>query len=153
MTQRVLATIFFGFCLIWFVAQFYTIKINVSDSLPQHIFLVIKNEPVKKGDYLAFYAKHNGVYPTHVPFVKIVGGVSGDKVSRKGELFYVNDHEIGQAKKQSKYGMLLEPGPTGTLGKDQYFVYTNNKDSFDSRYQNIGWVNQDEILGRAIPLL
>lgn len=150
--QRVLATIFFGFCLIWFVTYHYGIQINISESLPQKVFLVLKNTLPGKNDFVAFKAEGNGVYPSDTVFVKKVAGVAGDTVSVKDREFTVANHVIGIAKEVSKKGMPLELGSIGTIPKGEIFVFTPHKDSFDSRYQNIGWIKQDAIIGRAIAL-
>lgn len=152
LVQRVLATIFFGFCLIWFLTYHYGIQNNISDSLPQKVFLVLKNTLPQKNDFVAFKAEGNGVYRADTVFVKKVAGIAGDRVSVKDRIFTVNDKAIGKAKEHSKKGMPLELGPIGTIPNGEYFVFTPHKDSFDSRYQNIGWIKQDAIIGRAIAL-
>lgn len=133
--------------------HFVSIQVNLSKSLPQRFFLVLKNSDFKKGDYVSFYANKSGYYPTDMPFIKKVAGVSGDKITERNRTFYINGKPTIRAKLFSKRGMPLEKGPTGTLPKDQFFVYANHKDSFDSRYKNIGWVKKEEIIGKAIPLL
>ena len=67
-------------------------------------------------------------------------------------IFYINDNYVATAKTHSLKGEPLTPSSEGVLGKGQYYVFTPHKDSFDSRYQKMGWVNQEQIIGVAYPL-
>lgn len=133
--------------------HFVSIQINLSESLPQRFFLVLKNQEFKKGEYVSFYARNNGLYPINVPFIKKVVGTSGDKITEKNRVFSINGKPMALAKPFSKQGRPLVKGPVGSLGDGEYFVYANHKDSFDSRYKNVGWIKKEEIVGKAIPLL
>lgn len=46
----------------------------------------------------------------------------------------------------------LEPGPQGLLAEGQYYVWTPHKDSFDSRYAKMGWIDAPQLLGVAYAL-
>ena len=53
----------------------------------------------------------------------------------------------------SRFGEPLALGPTGTIPKGCYFVATDHKDGFDSRYAAIGWICARSVLGVGRPVL
>lgn len=127
--------------------------INGTESLPGVFYLVLKNEsPAARSDLIAFYPPTNRFYPPGMFFIKKARGFPGDVVTRKGEDFYINDAYVGTAKTHSHSGALLQPGPTGVIPEDKYFVWTSHPDSYDSRYEDIGWISKDRIIGRAVRL-
>lgn len=128
--------------------------INGTDSLPGLFYLVLKNEvPDTRGDLIAFYPPANRFYSPRMFFIKKAIGLPGDVVSRKEEDFYLNNGYIATAKTHSHSGVLLKPGPTGVIPDSKYFVWTPHPDSYDSRYEDIGWISKDRIIGRAVRLL
>ncbi len=133
---------------IWFNAH-YTVALNVSESLPVRFFLVHRGEIPKRGDYVAFHWLGGGPYPGGATFIKVVAGVPGDSVIQMDRDFYVNCRPTGLAKRMSRQGLALEPGPTGTLPAGNYYVHAPHPDSLDSRYALTGWVSQSQIIGRA----
>ena len=120
---------------------------NVTESLPQKIWLGIKGFKPKKGDYVVLVTNN---YP--ISITKQIVGVENDTVILKGRDFYINGIFVARAKTHSKQGEPLIPSKTGVLGKDEYFVASSHPDSFDSRYQPIGWVNEKQIIAVAYPL-
>ena len=133
---------------IWFNAH-YTVALNVTESLPVRFFLVHLGEIPKRGDYVAFHWPGGGPYPVGATFIKVAAGVPGDSVTQLDRDFYVNCRPTGLAKRMSRQGLTLEPGPTGTLPADSYYVHTPHPDSLDSRYALTGWVSRAQIIGRA----
>ena len=135
-------------------SRYVAISINVTESLPERVFVVLKQSTsFQRGDYLVFRHPGGGPYPAGAPFVKKVAGVAGDLVEVRGRDFYVNGQLIGRAKETSKSGFPLLLGPTGVIAPGAYFVYTPHPDSFDSRYALTGWIGGERIIGRAVPIL
>ena len=136
--------------------NFYKIGINQTLSLP-HLFYLIEKNPseIKRNDIIEFdYYNKNGngerfFYDNHVPFVKILAGVPGDEIMFKGDEFYINVLATGRVKELSTSGKPLTPNKSKTLGEDEYFLYTPSKDSFDSRYAYVGYVNREQITGKV----
>ena len=129
---------------------------NITPSLPQKYWLIAKGKTPKRGNYICFTlseetAKKNNL-PSSIKFTKQVIGVEGDNITLKNRDFYINDKYVATAKTHSLKGEPLTPSSEGVLGKGQYYVFTPHKDSFDSRYQKMGWVNQEQIIGVAYPL-
>lgn len=139
--------------LITYTSKHYRIFVNVSNSLPDKVFLVELGEgsPII-GDYVLFSVGDNGGYDDATPMTKIIGGVSGDVVTEHKGWFYINGNASVKAKEKSLKGERLVKGPVGIIPVGQYFVYGTHKDSFDSRYQRIGWIQDEDIIGIAHPI-
>ncbi|PZR43703.1 MAG: hypothetical protein DI537_61865 [Stutzerimonas stutzeri] len=41
------------------------------------------------------------------------------------------------------------PGPVGVIQEGHYYMTAPNPDSLDSRYALVGWVSDEQIVGRA----
>lgn len=130
----------------------FTIGINASPSLPCHLFLIHLGEMPARDDYVAFRWHGGGPYRAGITFVKILAGLPGDTVTTSGRTYFVNDHPVGVAKRTSRAGALLEPGPVGMLPEGRYYVRAPHPDSLDSRYAITGWIARERILGRAYAL-
>lgn len=88
----------------------------------------------------------------NVYYIKRVIGIPGDTIyiDPEGNV-YVNDEIIEEdyiAAKTKDAGMAAAPV---TLKENEYFVMGDNRNnSVDSRFSQIGIVNRDEIIGRAV---
>ena len=136
---------------IW--SQDHFILVNQTQSLPNWIFIVDKGVPAKQGDMVAFVPGPNPYYPEDLPFVKIVRGVPGDTVSIEGVEIAVNGERLGAIKSLTGANPNVTAMDPGTIPEGQYFVWSPSPDSFDSRYKEIGYVENTRIIGRARPLL
>lgn len=136
------------------VLQRYRFAFNETDSLPNWAFIADQAQRVpKRGQLVVFVPQATPFYPARMAFGKIVGGVPGDLVERRGRTFYVNGRLIGVAKAHAQDGRAVAPGPVGRIPPGRYFVYTPHKDSLDSRYALVGWIPQARILGVARPVM
>ena len=147
-----------GFFLLigWLMWPFYRIGLNTTPSLPGVFYLIsIESEdylPVS-GDIVIFVPPKNRFYGDKTQFMKMVVGTAGDRVSYIEQLFYINDDYMGEAKIMSSDGEKMRRGPEGLIPPFHYFVYTPHEMSFDSRYEDIGFIPRDRIFGRATRLL
>lgn len=130
----------------------FAIGINASPSLPERVFLIRKGTLPAAGEFVAFRWAGGGPYRAGVTFVKILAGVPGDTVTRTDREFFVNARAVGTAKRVSRTGTPLEPGPIGILPPDRYYVRAPHPDSLDSRYALTGWIAREQIIGRAYAL-
>jgi len=135
--------------LLWGVSPWVKIGFNGTDSVDGWVFLIVKGQIPEKNELAAFYPPDNDFYQ-NIWFVKYIKGTEGDVVGWQGQNFYINSELMGEAKPVSRSGVALVKGHAGVIGKGEYFVWTNHKDSFDSRYQQIGWITEDNIIGTAI---
>ena len=138
----------FVFLLGWGSSPYLKIGFNATDSVDGFLFLIVKTKMPKKGELAAFWPPKNDFYQD-IWFVKYVKGISGDHVTRKGASFFINNEYIGDAKVKSKGGVILQPNQGGEIPEEHYFMWTSHKDSFDSRYDQINWIHQSRIIGRA----
>ena len=140
-----------GFVIVF--NTFFTVGINATESLPDHVYLVVKNQKnIQRGDYVAFRWNGGGPYPAGLTFIKLVKGVGGDHIEAKNRTFFVNGSYVGVAKEKSRTGEPLQVGSTGVIPANYFYAYAPHKDSLDSRYAMMGLVSYDRIQGRAIPL-
>ncbi len=138
-----------------FLGRYIVVSINISDSLPGRVFLIQKGIKPDLDDFAAFYYQGGGPYPSGARFLKLVKGVAGATVQavqvESGFVdFFVNGSFVGRAKPTSKTGSSLIPGPTGTIPQHHYYMAAPNPDSLDSRYALVGWVDEGQVIGRAI---
>lgn len=131
----------------------YRLSFNTSESLPGHLYMVQVGVLPAKGDYVAVRPPKNRFFPAWLGFLKQVRGVAGDVVAEHDRKFSINGEELAYAKPQSLKGVPLQAGPVGTLPPGHYWVWTPHPDSFDSRYADVGWIDQSRVIGRAIRLL
>ena len=138
-------------------SHFFTFAVNASESLPQRAFLVLKyDKELKAGDFVAFTWHGTVPYPNGLNFVKRVGGVAGQVVDERGREFFVDGVSMGVARTHGSRGNMLgvplEKGRVGVIPAGYVYVNAAHKESLDSRYALMGWVSNEVILGRAIPL-
>lgn len=137
--------------------RYFTISINVSDSLPGMIFLVQKTVKPEKGDLAAFRYAGGGPYERDALFLKRMAGIPGSSVVTKAagggyRDYFVDGRFMGRAKPLSRTGVPLNPGPEGTIPAGHYYMAAPHPDSLDSRYALVGWVPEIALVGRAIAL-
>ena len=138
--------------LAFWIGNNFRLVINQTNSLPQKVWILVLNKMPKKGDYIAFKPPEKSGTPKEIILHKQVLGVEGDSITRKGRDFYINGQKVATAKTHSLQGKPLALGPIGTLQKGQYYVSTPHKDSFDSRYEKMGWIDAALIIGVLYPL-
>ena len=142
--------------LIWLVQANYEIVINRSESLPIHAVLIQKGRlPAKPDQIFVFKLQNNPAYNfAEVNFIKLVAGFAGDKIEVVNQDFYITHkftHKfIGTAKTQGLKGETLNPLSSQTIPQHKFFAYTPHPDSYDSRYQQIGLIDEKDIIGTAI---
>ena len=133
-------------------AESHALMINASPSLPYWAIWLDRTGTPAHGDLIVFepprsslVIRHFGAKPQ--PFGKRVLGVAGDRVTERNREFFVNGKSVALAKVTSRLGEPLALGPIGTIPKGCYFVGTEHKDGFDSRYAAIGWICDKQIIG------
>jgi conjugal transfer pilin signal peptidase TrbI len=139
-------------CFMCWVRTEMGFAINMTESLPQRFFLVRFNQKPKVGDFIIFKGLEHLKLPAALTFTKQVKGKGGDIVTRQERDFFINGHWVGKAKMHSLKGKPLAVGPVGMIPEGQYYVATEHKDSFDSRYQQMGWISDAQCIGVAHPL-
>jgi len=127
----------------------YLFALNLTESLPGTIFLVEKDVMPRRFELIAFRWEPNWPYPHGTIFVKKLIGVPGSIVTAKGRDFFVDGITVGYAKERAKTGEPLKIGPVGEISSRHYYVSGTHPDSLDSRYLLTGWIDQNQIVGKA----
>jgi signal peptidase I len=101
----------------------------------------------KAGDIIAFKPAGN---TTASASVKRIVAVPGDRVLIKNGKLYVNDALVELKQSDTSVEEAGRAATELTLGDNEYFVLGDNvNNSEDSRYESIGNVKKDDILGRV----
>lgn len=124
---------------------------NITQSLPYKHFLIVKNTKANKGDYILFVAPKTCQY-VGMNLIKKIVGVSGEQVRVISQNVYVDENLVGRAKTHTKRGTAISTTKEMTIPANQYFVATDHIDSYDSRYDEFGLINEKDIIGVAYPL-
>ena len=91
-------------------------------------------------------------YGENTYYIKRIIGMPGETVQIKEGHIYINGEMLNEQYgleviDADKYGMAAEPIE---LGKDEYFVMGDNRNhSSDSRAQDVGLINKEDMIGRA----
>jgi type IV secretory pathway protease TraF len=109
--------------------------------LPDKYFLTVKGLSFKKG-CLVSISGHHAKYIGDLPLIKRVVGLSGDSIQPL----------LKDLKKTTKCGKPLSVLSQNVIPEGYVFVTADNKDSYDSRYEEFGLVSTENIKGRAFVL-
>jgi conjugative transfer signal peptidase TraF len=137
--------------------QFVSVGANLSPSLPHTGFLVLKyDKQLQRGDLAVFSPRRSAFYSYDIPMAKIVAGVAGDTIEIQGNQVFINGKLMGTAKTHSTRGphagQAMPHIVQGVIPAGHFFMYAPHVDSLDSRYEAVGLVTQDRIIGRALGL-
>lgn len=174
--NTVFSVFFYLFCFFlsfWFVFH-YSLRINASNSLNGLFYLVspvthqvigdslekkgeiqIKTKSdtaIKRGMIVEVQPPKTAKTSQKISLLKIIRGIPGDVVTERNHSFYINGEYIGDAKSKTASGKRLAIGRTGVIPKGHYFIWTPDKDSYDSRYADINWIPERFVLGIATSL-
>lgn len=135
----------------FWVSDNFGYAVNHTSSHKSKYFLVKKTKNVAMGDLITFKEPATGIYRD--TFTKKVIGVAGDAITVINRDVFINNAYVGTAKEKSKTGKVLHPIKPRVVGKGEYFVFSDSIDSFDSRYEEIGLINESDIYGVAFALI
>ena len=118
---------------------------SLTDSLAHHAFVASKyNHNINRNDYVLFKAKLPGE-TTQKQLLKQVVGVPGDTIAIKNGQCFINEHPVGTIQLNTLSGQTLNPLQPQTIPEGKLFVAGNHERSFDSRYQELGLINIQEV--------
>lgn len=137
----------------WYLMHnLYAIGVNVTDSLPHTVFWIKKGAlPTTQDKYLVFKKEGNKRYGNS-SFVKCIGGRANDLIIESNNEYFINGNYLGTAKAFSKDGEPTEKTLPGIIPKGHYFVYSLHKDSYDSKYKEVGLIAASDVIGVAYPI-
>ncbi len=131
--------------------QRFEFGINMTPSLPNWGFFTDKSQTPKRGDYVKFTPYENEFYDGD--FVKRLVGMPGDQIENRDNQIYLSGELIGFAKSISLDGKKLTPISTQIIPDGYVFVTSDHKDSFDSRYEEVGLIPLYKLQGVSYPIL
>lgn len=83
-------------------------------------------------------------------FIKRIIGLPGETVQIKDGEVYINGELLGETYGKEKMDYAGRASEPITLGDDEYFVLGDNRNnSKDSRYEDVGNISRDRLIGRA----
>lgn len=135
-----------GFLIATVVIYSSPLSLNLSASLPQWVFLQTSAKP-QLFSYVSF-EKAGRFWK----LIKQVKGVAGEKIEFKDGLLWVEDRCIGKVKYRSASGRTYHLLKDNIVPKGKLFVAGEHEASFDSRYEEFGFVDEGEVLACYEPL-
>lgn len=150
-TKSIIAVVIVMTVVIMFSIR-YNIVINHDGSLPINgVIIKLGQIPTKNDEIFVFNVRNNAHFQSkNIKFIKYIGGFAGNQIKIREREVYVADRPIGYAKTQSKKGIPLNITEETVIPEHKFFAYTPHKDSFDSRYQEIGLIDEKDIIGTAV---
>lgn len=149
--------LFLGWCAVFCVSLTavqtrYEVSVNLSESVPDLLYLIQKGVPPKPGDFVVL---DQPGYPDVPPsrWVKILAGQEGSEITHWNGRVQVDGHDYGLVLDQTSRGRQLVPGPVGVVPTGHIFVVGTHDRSYDSRYAEVGFIPVQRVIGRAVPLL
>lgn len=141
-------------CSKFIFEKYFTI--NLSTSISAGIYLKLPLDEIKRGDIVIFdmpedidkfvHERKYIVEKCH-SFIKIVGGLEGDKIENKDNFLYINDKKIGKISLTDTIGRKLPQIEDFKVSKNKFFPIGTHINSFDGRYY--GEVNKELIRNKA----
>lgn len=146
------------------LADRWMLSLNLTNSLPGGLYLVERLDVTASaserqaaidsaapGDLIAFRAGEGGEpwYARDTVFIKRVVGVAGDAVvfDPFSNMITVDGYEVGRVKVEARDGTPLNANRITAVPEGELFVSTPHPDSFDSRYEAIGTISAERLVG------
>ena len=144
--------IVFAFIITQFIKPTLVRGDSMYSTLEEGDYLIINRMSYKfkepeRGDIIVFESDLQQDDGTKKDLVKRVIGVGGDTVKIKNSKVYVNGEEIDEP----YIGDEITEGDIDTVVPEgSVFVLGDNRDiSLDSRYDDVGFINESDILGKV----
>ncbi len=137
----------------WLFSTRYDLSINVSNSLSGTLYLVEKRVLPSRNDYAVFLYPSDFIYHKNSRFLKRVVGVAGDVVESNNHQFSVNGKPVGTALPVTSQGFQISENDFhGVIPAGYYYMMGDHPKSLDSRYQVVGLVPSQLVVGRGYQL-
>jgi conjugal transfer pilin signal peptidase TrbI len=145
----------------WFASHYRLVydAVKGANCLPYSVFLVdVHDRAVVRGEYIAFVSRQmEPFYADGTPAVKQVVGVEGDRVLVNEQGVFVNGRPRGSLlhlqEGERLYRLGLRPEDVQRdeqVPRGRVWMMGTHPRSYDSRYW--GYINSEQVIGRAIPL-
>ena len=144
--------IVFAFVITQFIKPTLVRGDSMYSTLEEGDYLIINRmsykfgEP-KRGDIIVFESDLQQDDGTNKDLVKRVIGVSGDTIKIKDSKVYVNVKELNEPYIHDE---ITEGDIDTVVPENSVFVLGDNREiSLDSRYEQVGFINESDILGKV----
>ncbi len=118
----------------------FGLRINNTSSVPYRFFLKTPFKNFARSHYVILRHSHSSL-----PLVKIIMGMSGDKITLEDQHVFVAGVDCGEIKEQSRSGFALTPIEETMIPHGFVYVYAPHEESFDSRYAEFGLIPIEEL--------
>lgn len=150
--HKTLVRLFVGFCVFMFVLKiatlFLTIGINPTHSISEKYVLIHRHAIPDRNEIIVFRQPSQPIHPPTTQFVKFLRGLPGDIVKVEGNVIFINGEKAAMAIDLDPSEKPFSPlAFSGIIPPHQYLALGTALDSFDSRYQAFGLVDESNIIG------
>lgn len=133
----------------WIIQNDYVgLRKNTTESLPFSFFISYQGNASKKGSYVSIQHPKS----PSILLAKRIAGVAGDKISISEHYIFINGQNFGRIKDSFSNGETLTPIQEETIPKGYIFAYASHPNSFDSRYEDFGLIDTNNIREVLWPL-
>lgn len=134
-------------CCLLLLVSFLFIRINLTKSVPYTVFWLQKVDRPHIGEYIAFSHPKNGE-----KMVKQYIARGGEKIEFFGNRIIVAGEDRGEILERSQSGNIYTPIQFDKVPEGFVFVWGSHKESFDSRYEEFGFIPEENILEVLWPI-
>ena len=132
------------------IGRYVFIAFKLTPSIAGHVFLVFPGVAPQRGDLVAFHAPANPYYPRELWWMKYLVGMPGDRIVHHGRSLWVAGVYRGITQQRAQQdNRPLAMIADGVIPAHDLFVWGTHTRSLDSRYQIIGLIRDDQVIGRG----
>lgn len=139
--------------VLYFIRPTIVKQTSMQDTMNPNDYLIMyrqayRSKSPNRGDIIIFQSQLTDDNGNEKLLIKRVIGLPGDKIQIKDGNVYINGKEYDEDYLKDGYTTV---NGTWTVPKKHYFVMGDNRVvSVDSRYQDVGYVDKDQIQGKVI---
>lgn len=126
----------------------FTFGINPTHSISEKYVLIHRHAIPCRNEIIVFKQPSQPIHPPTTQFVKFLRGLPGDTVRAEGNDIFINGQKAATAIDLDTSGKSFSPlGFSGVIPPHKYLALGTSLDSFDSRYDAFGLVDESNIIG------
>ncbi len=146
--------IFAAYYLALCVGSRFILALPWSPSISGHVFCVVRGPVIpRRGMLVAFRPPQTPYAPAGMWWMKYVVGLPGDRIQIKGREVWVGGIWRGHCAARARQdGAALQCTKAGIIPAGYVFVWGTHPRSFDSRYAEVGLINEKDFMGHGIRL-
>ena len=131
--------------LLFWADRRWTLAVNLTESLPQKLFVIHKGPFKPQLGMLAAFPLPKRIADVHgyregSVWVKRIAGLPGERITVNGRKVFVGGRPAGKAMMSATPVGPLDPAVEGTIPAGQVFLAGESGNSLDSRYRSFGLI-------------